>query len=54
MATHHGGMAQPFDRDIDKMREAHENADTDIKNTQDLHPVEPDHFNNLQHNNPVK
>ena len=52
MATHHGG--HPLDRDIDITREAHETTDTDIENTQDFHPVETDHFEDLQHNNPMK
>ena len=54
MATHHGGLGQPLDRDIDVTREVHETTDTDIENTQDFHPVEADHFEDLQHNNPTK
>ena len=50
MATHHGGLGQPLDRDIDETEEAHKTTNTDIENTQDFHPVEPDHFDNLQHN----
>ena len=54
MATCHGGLGQPLDRDIDITREAHETTNTDIENTQDFHPVETDHFEDLQHNNPMK
>ena len=54
MATHHGGSGQPLDRDIDVTGEAHKTADTDIENTQDLHPVDADHFEDLQHNNTMK
>ena len=51
MATHHGGLEQPLDRDIDVTREAHEITDNDIENTQDFHTVNTDHFEDLQHNN---
>ena len=54
MATHHGGSGQPLDRDIEVTREAHETTDTDTENTQDVHPVETHHFEDLQHNNPAK
>ena len=54
MATHHGGSGQPLGGDIDVTRDAHKTADTDIENTQDFHPVETDHFEDLQHNNPAK
>ena len=33
MATHHGGLGQPLDRDIDVTREVHKNTDTEIENT---------------------
>ena len=52
MVTHHGGLGQPLDRDIDVTREGHKTADTVIENTQDFHPVEIDHFEDTQHNNP--
>ena len=54
MATHHGGLAQPLDRDVDVTREVHETTDTDIENMQDFHPVETDHFEDLEHNNPTR
>ena len=54
LATCHGGWGQPLDRDFDLTREVHETTDTDIENTQDLHPVNTDHFEDLQHNNPMK
>ena len=54
MSTHHGGSGQPLDRDIDITREAHKTTDTDIENTEDFHPVDADHFEALQHNNPAK
>ena len=53
MATHHGGWGQPLDRDVDITREVHETADIDIENTQDFLPVNTDHFEDLQHNNPM-
>ena len=33
MATHHGGLRQPLDRDIDVTEEVQETADTNIENT---------------------
>ena len=54
MATHHGGLGHPLDRDIDVTREAHEITNTDIENTQDFHSVETDPFEDLEHNNPTK
>ena len=54
MATHHGGSGQPLDRDIDVTREVHAATDTGIENTQDFHSLDTDHYEDLQHNNPVK
>ena len=54
MATHHGGLGQPLDRDIDETREAREATDTDVEETQDFHPVETEHFQDLEHNNPTR
>ena len=54
MATHHGGLRQPLDRDINVTRGAQESTDTDIEDTQDFHPVEMDHFGDLEHNNPAR
>ena len=54
MATHHGGSGQPLDRDIDVTRETHKTTDTDIEDTQDFQPVETDHFEDLEHNNPTR
>ena len=54
MATHHGGSGNPLDRDIDVTRENQTTIDTDVEDTQDFHPVETDHFENLEHNNPAK
>ena len=51
MATHHEGSGQPLDRDIDVTREA---ADADIEDTQDIHPIETDHFEDSEHNNPTR
>ena len=48
MATHHGGLGQPLGRDIDVTRKAHEAADTDVEDTQDFHPVDTDHFEDLR------
>ena len=49
MTTQHGGSGNPLERDIEVTRETHKTADTDIENTQDFHPEEPDHFEDLQH-----
>ena len=56
MATCHGGLGHPLDRDIDITitREASKTTDTDIENKQDFHPVERDNFEHLEHNNPTK
>ena len=54
MATHHGGSGQPLNRDIDVTREAHKARNTDIEDTQDFHPVDRDHFEGLEHNNPAR
>ena len=40
--------------DLDVTGEGHETTDTNIENTQDLHPVDTNHFEDLQHNNPAK
>ena len=52
MATCHGGSGQPLDRDINVTREAHETADTE--DMQDFHPIETDHYEDLEHNNPAR
>ena len=54
MATHHAGSGQPLVRDIDVTGHVHETTDTHIENTQDFHSVDTDHFEDLQHNNPMK
>ena len=54
MATHHGGSGNPLDRDIDMARDNQTAIDTDIEVTQNLHPVETDYFEDLDHNNPAK
>ena len=54
MATHRGGLGQPLDRDIDMTRENQTTADTDIEDTQDFHPVDTDHFEDSELNNPTK
>ena len=54
MATHHGGSGSPLDRDIDMTRENQTTIDTDVDDIQDFHPVQTDHFENLEHNNPTK
>ena len=54
MATCREGLGQPLDRDIDVNGEVHETTNTNIENTQDFHPVDTDHFEDLQHNNPMK
>ena len=54
MATHHGGSENPLDRDTDMTRETQTTVDTDVEDTQDFHPVETDHSEDLEHNNPAK
>ena len=54
MATHHGGTGKSLAGDIDVTKETHKTADTDIEDTQDCHPVETDHFKDLEHNNPTR
>ena len=43
-----------MDRDINVTRQACEATDTDIEDTQDVHTVETDHFEDLEHNNPAR
>ena len=50
MATHHEGLGQPLIRDISVTREAHDTTE----DTQDFHPVNTDHFEGLEHNNPTR
>ena len=52
MATHHAGLGHLFARDTDVTREAHEATDTE--DMQDFHPVETDHYKDLEHNNPAR
>ena len=54
MATHHGCSGSPLDRDIDMTRQTHETKDTDSEDAQDFNPIESDHFEDLDHNNPTK
>ena len=54
MATHHAGSGNPLDREIDVTRETQTATNNNIENTQDFHPVEMDHFEDLEHNNPTK
>ena len=53
IAAHHGGSGNPLDRDIDMTRGTHKTTDTDIENALDFHPVETDHFEDVEHNNPT-
>ena len=43
-----------MDRDIDVTRETHKLTDNDIENTQNFHPVETGHFEDLEHKNSAK
>ena len=52
MATHQRGPGNPFNRDV--TRETQTNVDTNVENIQEFHPVETDHFEDLEHNNPTK
>ena len=51
MATHHGGSGSPLDRDTDITREIPTTTVTNVENRQAFHPVETDHFEDLEHNN---
>ena len=53
MATHHGGSGQPLDRDTDTTREEQLIVDTDVEVQQDLHPEDTDHFEDVEHTNPL-
>ena len=53
MATHHGCSGSPLDRDIDMTGESLTTADTDVEDTQTFHPVETDHFEDPEYNNPA-
>ena len=54
MTTCHGGSGNPLERDIAMTRDNQTAIDTDVKVTQNLHPVETDYFEDLEHNNPTK
>ena len=54
MATCHGGSGNPLDSNIDMTRESQTTADTDVEDTQDFHPLETDHFEDPEYNNPAK
>ena len=54
MATHHWGSGNPLDRDIDMTTETQTTTDTNVEDTQDFHPVETEHFEDLEHNNSAK
>ena len=54
MATHHGGSGNPLDRDIDMTRDNQTAIDTNVEVMQNFHPIETDHFEDLEHNNPTK
>ena len=54
MATHHGGLGQPLDRDVNVTREEQPVVDTNVEVLQDFHPDDTDHFEDLEHNNPSR
>ena len=54
MATHHGGSGKSLDRDIAMTRDNQTAIDTNVEVTQDFHPVETHHFEDLEHNNPTR
>ena len=54
MATHHGGLGQPLDREVDVTRDAHNATDTDIEDMQDFHNMETVNFEDSEHNNPTR
>ena len=51
MATHHGGLGQPLDRDSNVTREKQTVVVTNVEVMQDFHPEDTDHFEDLEHNN---
>ena len=54
MATHHRGSGSPLDRDTDSPRETPTTTDTNVEDTQVSLPVETDHCEDSEHNNPIK
>ena len=54
MATCHGGSGKPLDRDMNMTRDNQTAVDADVEDMQNFHPVETDHFEDLEHNNPTK
>ena len=54
MGNHHGGSGSTLDRDIDMTRKTQTTIETDVEDTQDFHPIETDHFEDLEHNSPTK
>ena len=54
MVTHHGGSGNPSDRYIDMTRDNQTVVDTDVEVMQDFHPIDTDHFEDLEHNNPTR
>ena len=54
MATHHGGLEKPLDREVNVTRDAHDAADTDIEDTQDFQYVEAVNFVDLEHSNSAR
>ena len=54
MATCHRGSGSPLDRDIDMTRETQTTTDTNVEDTQAFHPVETDHCEDPEYNNPAK
>ena len=54
VATHHRGSGNPLDRDIVMNREYQTAIHSDVEVTQDFHPIETDHFADLEHNNPAR
>ena len=49
MATHHGGSGQPLDMDANMTRN-----DTDVDIQGDFHHEDTDHFENVEHENPIR
>ena len=54
MATHHGGPGNPLYCNIDVTTENQTTTNNNIENTQDFHPVEMDHFEDLECNCPTE
>ena len=54
MVTCHRGSGNPLDRYTDMTRDNQTTIDNNVEDMQNFQPVETDHFEDLEHNNPTK